>query len=107
MNIDTGEIIRLKPGETPPEGFTPIPIELEEEAEKVLRGEDSVLNDLNEYGKLKVWRKEQQELRKKALVENRILANRKQRRKVETQQKQIKKLTIQPTKKKFKPKKSK
>ena len=46
MNINTGELISLNYGDVIPEGFIPVPQELEAEALRTLEGQQSAFIDL-------------------------------------------------------------
>ncbi|MEK4328955.1 hypothetical protein MKX70_24250 [Paenibacillus sp. FSL R7-0312] len=71
MNIDTGELIRLKQSQPVPGGFVPIPRELQREANKHLSEKDSVIVDLSSNGPLSKWAKAQRKKRRKAVRESR------------------------------------
>ncbi len=76
MNIDDGKLRRLESELSVEqfeqlkkllygEGFEPIPKELEEEAEKELKGRDSTVIDINEKSLLADWAKREREKRAK------------------------------------------
>ena len=75
MNVDTGEIMRLKTilGENGqpevvdaiPDGFKPVPDDLTEEAEKVLQGRDRAFADMTQKTPLTDWAKSQRRVKNK------------------------------------------
>jgi hypothetical protein len=71
LNIDTGELIRLKQSQPVSGGFVPIPRELQREANKQLGDNESVIVDLSSNGPLSKWAKAQRKKRRKAARESR------------------------------------
>ncbi|WP_342422928.1 hypothetical protein [Paenibacillus sp. FSL E2-0178] len=71
MNIDTGELIRLKQSQPVSGGFVPIPRELQREANKQLGDNESVIVDLSSNGPLSKWAKALRKKRRKAARESR------------------------------------
>ncbi|MEK4853845.1 hypothetical protein NST04_28680 [Paenibacillus sp. FSL H7-0756] len=71
MNIDTGELIRLKQSQPLSGGFVPIPRELQREANKHLGDKDSVIVERSSNGPLSKWAKVQRKKRRKAVRESR------------------------------------
>ena len=43
MNIDTGELIRLRFGQEAPEGFVKVPEDLQDEANQLLERQDEII----------------------------------------------------------------
>ncbi|MEI2395630.1 hypothetical protein [Paenibacillus phytohabitans] len=71
MNIDTGELIRLKQSQPVSGGYVPIPRELQREANKHLAEKDSVIVDLSSKGPLSKWAKAHRKKRRKTAHESR------------------------------------
>lgn len=69
MNTDTGELrmfaANLKSEELEMMGFTPVPNDLHEEAERVLDGKESVMVDIAQNTPLANWTKRRQKSKKK------------------------------------------
>lgn len=55
MNVDTGELIRLRNQTKAPEGFTPVPKQHREEANKLLGEKDSVFVNMSKKTPLTDW----------------------------------------------------
>lgn len=79
MNIDTWELMKLKPEENPPEGFTPVPDEYEDEARKELGDADSVTVDKTRNTPLVNWAKEKAKAKRKARAKMAKTSRRKNR----------------------------
>jgi hypothetical protein len=71
MNVDTGELIRLKQAQAVPGGFEPIPRELQAAAKKHLAGRDSTIVSLSSGGKLSKWSRKHRKEKRKAAQESR------------------------------------
>lgn len=66
MNVNTGELRMMKENLTDlMEGFTPVPVDLEEEARKELDGNDYTFVDMKKETPLTAWAKSQQTTKKK------------------------------------------
>jgi len=65
MNVDTGELVRLRAGQGK-EGFIQVPNELEKEVEKQLNGKDSVMVDMSKDTPLVNWAKSHRTDKKKS-----------------------------------------
>ncbi|MBO9609196.1 MAG: hypothetical protein J7639_24795 [Paenibacillaceae bacterium] len=71
MNVDTGELIRLKQETPVAGGFEPIPEHLRAAAEKKLGSRDSATVSLTSGGKLSKWAAQKRKEKKKAAKEAR------------------------------------
>ena len=71
MDVNTGELIRLKQSQPVSGGFVPIPRELQREANRQLGEKDSVIVDFSSNGPLPKWAKSQRKKRRKAVRESR------------------------------------
>jgi len=85
MNVDTGELIRLAMNadiaELIKKGFTPVPEELQEEANRELGNKDSVMVDMKKNTPLANWANRTKAANKKKAKNKMARASRRRNRK--------------------------
>lgn len=79
MNTETNDLIKLEEGEKAPEGFEPVPEELERAAGLKLAGKDSAHVSFNSGGKLSSWAAGQRKKKKRKMAKASRKINRKKK----------------------------
>lgn len=76
MNIDTGELIRLREGQEAPEGFVKVPEDLQDEANQLLECQYETKVDMKKNTPLVNWAKKKKRAK---MAKNSRRKNRKER----------------------------
>ncbi|HML23557.1 MAG TPA: hypothetical protein PKD09_18010 [Aggregatilinea sp.] len=71
MNVDNGDLIELFGATPPPEGYIPIPPELNRAARRKLAGHSQATVSLTSGGKLSKWAAKQRKAKRKVAKDSR------------------------------------